>query len=128
MNITYDYYRIFYFVAKYQSFTKAASILLSNEPNISRSIRNLEHEFGVSLFIRSNRGVTLTPEGQKLYTRVAAAHHQLSSAEAELADAKALRAARSPSASAKPPCRSCCCRSFENFTINFRRSRSTFPA
>lgn len=63
MNITYDYYRIFYFVAKYQSFTKAASILLSNEPNISRSIRNLEHEFGVSLFIRSNRGVTLTPEG-----------------------------------------------------------------
>ena len=35
MNITYDYYRIFYFVAKYQSFTKAASILLSNEPNIS---------------------------------------------------------------------------------------------
>ena len=90
MNITYDYYRIFYFVAKYQSFTKAASILLSNEPNISRSIRNLEHEFGVSLFIRSNRGVTLTPEGQKLYTRVAAAHHQLSSAEAELADAKSL--------------------------------------
>lgn len=84
MNITYDYYRIFYFVAKYQSFTKAASILLSNEPNISRSIRNLEHEFGVSLFIRSNRGVTLTPEGQKLYTRVAAAHHQLSSAEAAL--------------------------------------------
>ena len=51
---------------------------------------NLEHEFGVSLFIRSNRGVTLTPEGQKLYTRVAAAHHQLSSAEAELADAKSL--------------------------------------
>ncbi|MFR3319958.1 MAG: LysR family transcriptional regulator [Lachnospiraceae bacterium] len=90
MNITYDYYRIFYFVAKYQSFTKAANILLSNEPNISRSIRNLEHEFGVSLFIRSNRGVTLTPEGQKLYTRVAAAHHQLSSAEAELADAKSL--------------------------------------
>lgn len=84
MNITYDYYRIFYFVAKYQSFTKAANILLSNEPNISRSIRNLEHEFGVSLFICSNRGVTLTPEGQKLYTRVAAAHHQLSSAEAAL--------------------------------------------
>lgn len=34
--------------------------------------------------------MTLTPEGQKLYTRVAAAHHQLSSAEAELADAKSL--------------------------------------
>ena len=74
MNISYDYYRIFYFVAKHQSFTRAAAILMNNEPNISRAIKNLEHALGCTLFIRSNRGVTLTPEGQKLYTRVAAAH------------------------------------------------------
>lgn len=90
MNISYDYYRIFYFVAKHQSFTRAAAILMNNEPNISRAIKNLEHALGCTLFIRSNRGVTLTPEGQKLYTRVAAAHHQLLSAESELADAKSL--------------------------------------
>ena len=60
----------------------------SNEPNISvRSAIWSMSSVSVSLS-RSNRGVTLTPEGQKLYTRVAAAHHQLSSAEAELADAK----------------------------------------
>ncbi len=90
MNITYDYYRIFYFVAKYRSFSQAAELLMSNEPNISRTVKNLEHELGVSLFIRTNRGVTLTPEGERLYTHVAAAHHQLSAAEEELADSKSL--------------------------------------
>ena len=57
MNITYDYYRIFYFVAKYQSFTKAAEMLRNNQPNITRYINNLESELGCKLFIRSNRGV-----------------------------------------------------------------------
>ena len=33
--ITYDYYRIFYFVAQYHSFTKAAEILKNNQPNIT---------------------------------------------------------------------------------------------
>ncbi len=90
MSITYDYYRIFYYVAKYQSFTRAAEVLMNNQPNISRAITNLEHELGCQLFIRSNRGVTLTPEGQKLYSRVAVAHRQLQAAEEELADAKNL--------------------------------------
>ena len=30
MEITYDYYRIFYYVAKYKSFSKAATILMSS--------------------------------------------------------------------------------------------------
>ena len=33
--ITFDYYRIFYFVAKYKSFTKAAEVLQNSQPNIS---------------------------------------------------------------------------------------------
>lgn len=90
MSVTYDYYRIFYYVAKYQSFTQAAEVLMSNQPNISRAITNLEHELGCQLFIRSNRGVTMTPEGQKLYTRVSVAQRQLQAAEEELADAKNL--------------------------------------
>lgn len=40
--ITYDYYRIFYFVAQYHSFTKAAEILKNNKPNITRCMNNLE--------------------------------------------------------------------------------------
>ena len=60
----YDYYRIFYYVAQYQSFTKAAEMLRNNQPNITRYINNLESELGCKLFIRSNRGVKLTPEGE----------------------------------------------------------------
>ena len=62
MNITYDYYRIFYYVAKYQSFTLAANALYSSQPNITRSIKRLEFDLGCTLFIRSNKGVELTPE------------------------------------------------------------------
>lgn len=60
MEITYDYYRIFYYVATYQSFSKAAKILMSNQPNITRFINNLENQLGCKLFVRSNRGVQLT--------------------------------------------------------------------
>lgn len=91
MDITYDYYRIFYYVAKYKSFTRAASILMNNQPNITRSMNNLERQLGCSLFIRSNRGVELTPEGQKLYSHVTVAFEQLQAAELELATSNNLQ-------------------------------------
>ena len=77
MNINYDYYRIFYYVAKYGNFTQAANILLNNQPNITRSIKKLENELGCTLFVRSNRGATLTPEGEKLFAHVSVAVEQL---------------------------------------------------
>ena len=42
--ITYDYYRIFYYVAQYKSFTRAAEALHNNQPNITRCMNNLESE------------------------------------------------------------------------------------
>ena len=38
MNITYDYYRIFYYVVKFGSFTKAAEALDNSQPNITRAM------------------------------------------------------------------------------------------
>lgn len=84
MNINYEYYKIFYFVAKYKNITKAATILNNNQPNISRTIKLLEHELGCHLVSRSNRGITLTPEGEKLYTHVKLAVEQLQIAEDEI--------------------------------------------
>ena len=43
MNISYDYYKIFYYVAKYKSFTGAADALLNNQPNITRMMKKLEN-------------------------------------------------------------------------------------
>ena len=90
MEITYDYYRIFYYVAKYKSFSKAATILMGSQPNISRFMSNLESQLGCKLFIRSNRGVTLTLEGQKLYHHVSIAFQHLQAAELELAQDRSL--------------------------------------
>lgn len=90
MNINYEYYRIFYYVAKLKSFTQAAACLMNSQPNITRTIRNLERELGCPLFIRSNRQVTLTAEGEALYRHVTIAVVQLQAAEEELARGQGL--------------------------------------
>ena len=91
MNISYDYYRIFYYVAKCGSFTGAANALLNNQPNITRAMKTLEYELGCTLFIRSNKGVTLTPEGEKLYQHIAVAFQQIEAGEAEISLDKTLQ-------------------------------------
>ena len=90
MEITYDYYRIFYYVAMYKSFSKAAKVLMSNQPNITHFMNNLENQLGCKLFVRSNRGVTLTAEGQKLYQHVSVAYQHLHEAEIELASERSM--------------------------------------
>lgn len=84
MNINYDYYKVFYYVAKYGSFTKAAAVLLSNQPNVTRVVKNLENELNCVLFSRSNKGAVLTPEGEKLYSHISAAIRHIEAAEEEI--------------------------------------------
>ena len=84
MNISYDYYRVFYFAAIHGSFTRAAAALMTNQPNVTRIISNLEGELGCPLFTRSKRGVALTPEGERLFAHVSAAFEQFQTAEREL--------------------------------------------
>lgn len=86
MNVNYEYYRIFYYVAKCKNITQAAKALQSNQPNISRAIRLLENEMGCRLLVRSNRGISLTPEGQRLYAHVKIAVERLLLAEDEIAE------------------------------------------
>ena len=91
MNVSYDYYRIFYYVAKYGSFTQAANMLLNNQPNISRAMKTLESELGCTLFIRSNKGVTLTPEGEVLYSHISLAFEHIQTGEEEISANKGLK-------------------------------------
>ena len=42
MYVDWEYYKIFYYVAKYQNFTKAARVLGNNQPNITHSMNRLE--------------------------------------------------------------------------------------
>ena len=86
MNVNFEYYKIFYFVAKYGNFTKAARVLGNSQPNVTRAMNCLEQQLHCTLFVRTNRGIQLTPEGEKLFHRVSAAMSQIIAAEEELAD------------------------------------------
>ena len=66
MNVNFEYYKIFYYVAKYGSFTKAARALGSTQPNVTRAMNCLEQQLHNTLFIRTNRGIQLTPEGEQI--------------------------------------------------------------
>ena len=89
-NINYDYYRIFYYVAKYGNISQAAKMLMNNQPNLTRSIKNLEGELGCTLFVRSNRGMKLTPEGEKLYSHIRIALEHIEAGEEEISRSKNL--------------------------------------
>ena len=53
------------------SLNKASEVLYVSQPSLTESVKELEKELGISIFIRSGRGVTLTPEGSDfiLYAR-----------------------------------------------------------
>lgn len=52
-------------VAKAGSLSKASEVLLIAIPNISRSIKELEADLGITIFDRTSKGMCLTPEGEE---------------------------------------------------------------
>ncbi len=52
-------------VADTKSMNEAARSLFITQPSLSASIKELENEIGVELFKRTNRGITVTPEGEE---------------------------------------------------------------
>jgi LysR family hca operon transcriptional activator len=82
--------RYFVAVAEAGSMKLAAEKRLHTaQPSLSRQIRDLEHEVGADLFVRSVRGVELTEAGRAFLD-----HARLSLAQAEAATEAARRAAR----------------------------------
>ena len=67
MNVSLEYYRIFYHVVKEGSITAAANALCISQPAVSQTIRQLEAALGVTLFLRAQKGIRLTAEGQTLF-------------------------------------------------------------
>jgi len=73
MSASFDAYKIFYYVGKYNNITHAANALFLSQSTVSRSIQSLESDLGCKLFERFQHGVTLTAEGEMLYSHVARA-------------------------------------------------------
>ena len=52
-------------IAEKKSMNKAAGALYISQPTLSKAILDLEEEIGISLFLRSNRGVVITSDGEE---------------------------------------------------------------
>ena len=86
MNTNFEHYRIFYYVAKYGNLTKAATVLHTSQPSVTRTIHNLEKNLNCRLFERSKVGMKLTPEGEVFYEYIAAGCAQFFKGENNLSN------------------------------------------
>ena len=84
-------YQIEYLLAvdKYGSISRAADELLVSRPAVSRAIRELEEEFGVTLFLRTTTGVLRTEAGQVVCEKCKKLAQLLSELHAEITVLKA---------------------------------------
>ena len=92
VSVFFEYYKIFYFVAKTGNITGAARLLSVTQPSVTKSIRSLEKQLGCSLFVRSKKGVELTREGSLLFRKIQPACELIFSAEADLDDLRQMKA------------------------------------
>ncbi|WP_112664021.1 LysR family transcriptional regulator [Microvirga flavescens] len=69
--------RVFLAVAKAKSFNRAAEILNTSQPTVSRQVKRLQDLMGSQLFVPTQNGVKLTPKGQALAQALTALDHSL---------------------------------------------------
>ena len=70
MDISFELYKVFYYVATTLSFSEASRQLYISQSAVSQSIKALEQKLGHALFLRNTKKVTLTPEGEALLRHV----------------------------------------------------------
>ena len=90
MDINYELYKVFYYVAKTLSFSDASKRLFISQSAVSQSIKALEKKLNQHLFIRSTKRVKLTPEGEVLFKHIEPAVNLIMRGENQILDANAL--------------------------------------
>lgn len=90
-SINFEHYKVFYHVATKLSFSQAAHSLYLSQSAVSQTIRLLEKQLGVPLFIRTTKQVRLTQSGQILFHHIEQAYHLIESGERNLADLHGLQ-------------------------------------
>ncbi len=63
MNIVHLKYAVE--IARTKSISKAAENLYMAQPNLSRAVKELEEALGITIFKRTSKGITVTPEGEE---------------------------------------------------------------
>jgi DNA-binding transcriptional LysR family regulator len=84
MDINYELYKVFYYVATTLSFSEASKQLFISQSAVSQSIKALEKKLEQTLFIRSTKRVQLTPEGEILLRHIEPAMNLIKRGETQL--------------------------------------------
>lgn len=86
MEVNLEWYRVFYWIAKTGSLSKAAERLHITQPAVSHTVKQLEGALGGQLFFRTPRGVTLTAEGAVLLQYIEQAFQSVQIGEKAIAE------------------------------------------
>lgn len=90
MDINYELYKVFYYVAISLSFSEASKKLYISQSAVSQSIKVLEKKLNQTLFIRSTKKVQLTPEGEILLRHIEPAMNLIKRGEAQILESNTL--------------------------------------
>ncbi len=90
MDINYELYKVFYYVASSLSFSEASKQLFISQSAVSQSIKTLEKKLDQPLFIRSTKKVQLTPAGKMLLKHIEPAMNLIRRGESQLLDSQSL--------------------------------------
>ena len=93
-DINLNLYKVFYDVARYGSFSKAAEFTFTTQSAISKSIKKLEDELNTQLFFRNPHGVELTEKGKALLYYIEKSFGNLLTAERVLLETENLERGR----------------------------------
>ena len=86
MDINYELYKVFYYVATTLSFSEASKQLFISQSAVSQAIKTLEKKLDQTLFIRSTKRVQLTPEGEILLRHIEPAINLIQRGETQLVE------------------------------------------
>lgn len=81
MIINFEYYKVFYYVAKYGKISLAAEKLFVSQPAVTQTIQKLEEQLNSNLFVRTRSGIELTETGKMLYDFISKSVEILDNAE-----------------------------------------------
>lgn len=91
MDVNYELYKVFYYVASSLSFSEASKALYISQSAVSQSIKTLEKKLGQPLFYRTTKKVSLTPAGELLMKHIEPAINLIHRGEETLSDDAAMQ-------------------------------------
>ena len=86
MDVNLELYKIFYYVVKAGSISKASRRFIYLSPP-SANYKKLESRLGGQLFTRIHKGIVLTPEGEVLFKYIEQGYNMIMLAESKFMEA-----------------------------------------